>query len=120
MLFWVTTCGRESTFNNPRLSAIARNASKRKWAFDVINSRPLVGVRGTKLENNGMVPAGVPEIKGAEVAGSGGKTGGIGTVVGDGLMMGRLPTAPLPPPPVRPVAQAEAELEPITSRKRPR
>src|SRR5260370_32131667 len=104
MLFWVTTCGRESTFNNPRLSAIARNASKRKWAFDVINSRPLVGVRGTKLENNGMVPAGVPEIKGAEVAVSGGQAGRIATEVGARFIMVVPPTAPLPPTPVPPLA----------------
>src|SRR5260370_15616568 len=98
MLFWVTTCGRESTFNNPRLSAIARNASKRKWAFDVINSRPLVGVRGTKLENNGMVPAGVPEIKGAEVAVSVGKAGGVPTGGGGCFMFERRSSAPLTSP----------------------
>src|SRR5260370_18082464 len=105
MLFWVTTCGRESTFNNPRLSAIARNASKRKWAFDVINSRPLVGVRGTKLENNGMVPAGVPEIKGAEVAGAGGKPAGIPTQVRAWFMNAVLAPAPLTPPQVPPLGQ---------------
>src|SRR5580698_10217367 len=55
MLFCVTTRGRESTFSNPRDSAIESMASIRMLLLAFRKVKPLLGEVEPRLENNGIV-----------------------------------------------------------------
>src|SRR3982074_854102 len=54
ILFWVTTRGRDNTFNKPRDSAIVRMASMRILLLEFWNPMPLVGLVTPRFENKGI------------------------------------------------------------------